>query len=71
MPKLTQRDIAESVAGLRDTARQLRQSASFSEGGFIASVSVSLLLNNAAYLEQVAGELLVLIPDTPVKSPKV
>lgn len=66
MPKVTQRDIAESVAGLRDIAKDLRSAMENPEGGR-AAVRVSVMLNHAAYLEQVAGELLSLIPDTPIK----
>lgn len=69
MPKVTQRDIADSVSGLRDIAKDLRSAAAQPENGQVL-VRASAMINHAAYLEQVASELLTLIPDTPVKPPK-
>lgn len=68
MPKITQRDIAESAAGLQNVAKDLRSAVDVSEGG-VSQVKVSAMQNHAAYLDQVASELLTLIPDTPVKTP--
>ena len=72
MSKIPPRDIAESVAGLRDTAKDLRSAAATSvqDGGAAGPVVVmrmGAVMNHAAYLDQVANELTMLIPDTPIK----
>ena len=68
MPKITQRDIVESIAGLQATAKDLRSAVANPEND-TALVKASVMVSHAAYLEQVANELLSLIPDHPVKIP--
>lgn len=74
MKKVTQRDIHDTIVGLRQTAKTLRDAASGTplEGYKVATVpaSVSGLLAQASYLEQIADELRLLIAPTPPKVPK-
>lgn len=69
MARLTQRDIVESVAGLREVAADLATATPSAEVSGAVIVRYSVLLNHIAYLRQVADELQTLIPDTPVKTP--
>lgn len=67
---VTQRDIAETVLGLRQEALGLRSAASarqipdMDEPAVV--VTVAGLTATAEYLDQVASELLTLIDETPV-----
>lgn len=78
MPKITQRDVAESAAGLQKAAYSLRSAAGGIPLGHgpeglqdpVVAVRAKALTDTAAYLETVAGELLGLIPEHPVKVPK-
>lgn len=75
MPKITIRDIADSVTGLRETAKTLRDALSGPhvdggpKEGPLVYVRVLPLSRQADYLDQVADELATLIPDEPVKIP--
>lgn len=74
MPKITQRDIVESVIGLRDTARVIRSILEAGTRDRNGNVTVTIrpegLTRQASYLDQVADELATLIPDEPVTVPK-
>lgn len=65
----TIRDLAESIAGLREAAQDLRSTArcprlrDFPEA---VPATVAGLMKTADYLERVVEELLVLLPDTPI-----
>lgn len=70
---VTQRDIVDSIIGLRELARDLRNA---SDGPTVAKinppavpVSVQGLLRHAVYLETVADELRGLVLDTDVIVP--
>lgn len=73
MPKVTQRDIVESVTGLRDTAKHLRiliaNGQRDNEGFITLTIRPDALGRQADYLDQVAEELTSLVPDKPVKVP--
>lgn len=64
---ITQRDIAETVLGLRQEARSLRSAAATRPipdmDEPVVVVKVSGLMATAEYLEQVAAELVTLIDD--------
>lgn len=74
MPKITQRDIVESVTGLRDTAKVIRSVIEAGTRDRNGNVTVTIrpdgLMRQATYLDQVADELATLIPDEPVTVPK-
>lgn len=74
MPKITQRDIVESVTGLRDTAKVIRSVIAAGTRDRNGNVTVTIrpdgLMRQATYLDQVADELATLIPDEPVTVPK-
>lgn len=74
MPKITQRDIVESVTGLRDTAKVIRSVIEAGTRDRNGNVTVTIrpegLMRQATYLDQVADELETLIPDEPVIVPK-
>lgn len=74
MPKITQRDIVESVTGLRDTAKVIRSVIEAGTRDRNGNVTVTIrpegLMRQATYLDQVADELATLIPDEPVIVPK-
>lgn len=73
MPKITQRDIVESVTGLRDTAKVIRSmieaGARDRNGNVTVTIRPEALTRQASYLDQVADELATLIPDEPVTVP--
>jgi len=75
MARLTQRDLADSISGLRLEARKLRAAGEpdpnveNAVGRGNAVVSGVALQRTADYLDRVADELLTLIPDQPVKTP--
>ena len=73
MPRITQRDIVESVTGLRDTAKVIRSvidgGTRDRKGNITVTIRPDGLLRQATYLEQVADELTSLIPDEPVTVP--
>jgi hypothetical protein len=73
MPKITQRDIVESVTGLRDTAKVIRSMIEAGSRDRNGNVTVTIrpdgLMRQATYLDQVADELATLIPDEPVVVP--
>jgi len=71
---ITQQDIVDSIVGLKNVARDLRQAV---DGPTVAGVNppavpvaVPGLLAHAGYLDQVAEELQNLIPATKVTVPK-
>lgn len=64
--KITQRDLVESIQGLRDTARDLRDAGARPRPDGTVLVQVEGLVDAAQYLEKVAEELTSLIPDRPV-----
>ncbi len=70
---ITQRDIVESVTGLRDTAKVIRSILSSGDRDRKGTVTVTLRIDEldrqARYLDQVADELTTLIPDEPVIVP--
>lgn len=68
MSKITQRDLLESIVGLRAIAHDLRVATEHAEGSTV-EVSVRGMMEHATYLDQVANELAGLIPDRPVKIP--
>lgn len=74
MAKITQRDIAESVAGLQKLAHDLQAAASEStpKGApkHTVLVSIALLKGSVDYLQTVSEELLTLIPEKQVVVPK-
>ena len=74
MPKVTQRDIVESVTGLRDTAKTIRAmitNGQRDKDGFVTlSIRPEALGRQADYLDQVAEELTSLVPEKPVTIPK-
>ena len=73
MPKVTQRDIVDSVVGLRDVSATLRALLANGErdrsGNITITVRSDALSRQADYLDQVAEELTYLVPDKPVKVP--
>jgi len=74
LKRVTQRDIHDTVLGLRQTAKALRDAASNTplEGYTTPTVPASVkgLLDKASYLDSTAEELRLLIPDNPLKVPK-
>ena len=78
MPRITQRDVAESAAGLQKAAYSLRSAAAGTPIGNVpggeqdpaVAVSAKALREVAAYLETVADELFELIPEQQLKVPK-
>ena len=71
---ITQKDIVESIFGLREMAEAMRRATEDSpqvEGVTSPSIPVRIttVLSNAQYLETVARELTALIPDQPVPIP--
>ena len=74
MKKVTQRDIHDTIVGLRQTAKDLRETASTAPLPDYATptvpASVSGLIAQATFLEQTADELRLLIAPTPPKVPK-
>jgi hypothetical protein len=75
MPQLTQRDLVDSISGLRLEARKLRAAGEPDEATEKVAGRGSVLVDGAAlqrtadYLDRVADELQTLIPDKPVKPP--
>jgi hypothetical protein len=71
MRKVTQRDIAETISGLRGISTDLAQASETAvpTGAPVGTVllQASVLARHARYLEGVADELATLIPETPVK----
>jgi hypothetical protein len=78
MPKVTQRDVAESAAGLQKAAYSLRSAAAGQPIGNVpgsehdpaVAVSAKALTDMATYLETVADELFGLLPEQQIKVPK-
>lgn len=78
MSRVTQRDIAESAAGLQKAAYSLRSAAGGTTIGNgpegehdpVVAVSAKALRDTAAYLETVAEEMFGLLPEQQVKVPK-
>jgi hypothetical protein len=71
MPKITQRDIVDSVVGLRAIAFDLRQvTQKATPESDTTMIRVAPLVRYIAYLDQVADELKSLIPDDVVVVPK-
>lgn len=72
--KVTQRDVAESVVGLRGVASDLREAAAevAPEGAPPGTVLINAraLTAHANYLDEVADELLTLIPEKKVVLPE-
>lgn len=74
MKKVTQRDVAESISGLRGVAADLQQAVNSNpvvQGlppGTVL-VQANVLARHARYIEGVADELLGLIPEKPVSVP--
>ena len=70
---VTQRDLVDSIFGLRDMAKDLRQAIDSPTVAGVAPpavpVSVQGLVRHAAYLESVADELQNLIPAKKVVVP--
>ena len=66
--KITQRDIAESIVGIRDICKDLR-SVTDGQKGSTVTIAVAPMLRHIAYLDQVANELMTLIPEDPVIVP--
>jgi hypothetical protein len=71
---VTQRDIVDSIIGLRGVARDLRQA---TDSPLVAGVSptavplsVEGLIRHATYLETVADELQTLIPTKKISIPE-
>lgn len=75
MPKIvTQRDIVDSITGLRAVAKDLRRATDSPTVKDVYPPAVPLsiqgLLTTAAYLDEVADELQALIPDEKVSVPE-
>jgi tetrahydromethanopterin S-methyltransferase subunit B len=68
MPKITQRDIAESIVGIRVILQDLRNVAQTSHRGMV-TIKVDPLMRHIAFLDQVVEELMTLVSDDPVKVP--
>lgn len=69
MPRVTQRDIVESVSGIRMITSDLRKSI-HTPATEVTTLKTEPLLRHIEYLERVADEMISMIPDVQVKVPK-
>jgi hypothetical protein len=71
--RITQHELVETISGLRDTAKDLKEAASAVplEGyqETVVAAKTRVLLESAGYLETVAEELLGLLPNTQINIP--